>query len=72
MRVAELVDHYRLNAEKCLRLAQSFNDLDAKRELLVMANAWLILAARREGNISADDEPPQRSKSTKDDDRVGG
>jgi hypothetical protein len=50
-RVAELVERYRLNAEKCLQLAQTFNDLEAKRELLVMANAWLVLAAQREKNI---------------------
>jgi hypothetical protein len=43
--VADLVDHYRLNAEKCLRLAQTFNDPEAKRQLLVMANAWLLLDA---------------------------
>jgi hypothetical protein len=49
--VAELLERYRLNAEKCLQLAQTLNDLDAKREMLVMANAWLLLAAQREKNI---------------------
>jgi outer membrane biosynthesis protein TonB len=32
---------------------QSFNDLEAKRALLVMASAWLMLAAQREKNIEA-------------------
>jgi hypothetical protein len=32
---------------------QSFNDLEAKRSLLAMANAWLMLAAQREKNIKA-------------------
>jgi hypothetical protein len=49
--VTELVERYRLNAEKCLQLAQTFNDLEAKRGLLVMANAWLMLAAQREHRI---------------------
>jgi hypothetical protein len=46
--VTELLQRYRRNAEKCLQLAQTFNDLDAKRALLVMANAWLMLAAQRQ------------------------
>jgi hypothetical protein len=45
--VAERVQQYRLNAEKCLALAQTSNNLEAKRSLLVMANAWLMLAAQR-------------------------
>ncbi len=49
--MSERVERYRLNAEKCLQLAQTLDDLDAKRELLVMANAWLILAAQGEKNI---------------------
>ncbi len=49
--MSERVERYRLNAEKCLQLAQRSNDLEAKRELLVMANAWLELAAQREKNI---------------------
>jgi hypothetical protein len=49
----ELVERYRLNAEKCLQLAQHFQELEAKRELLVMANAWLVLATQREKNIEA-------------------
>jgi hypothetical protein len=57
--VTELVERYRQNAEKCLQLVQSFNDPDAKRSLLAMANAWLTLAAQREKNIEATsaDEP---------------
>ena len=59
-RMSELIDRYRRNAEKCLQLAQAFNDLDAKRALLVMANAWLTLAAQRQKNIQAAplNEPP--------------
>jgi hypothetical protein len=49
--VTELVERYRQNAEKCLQLVQKFNDLEAKRSLLVMANAWLMLAAQREKTI---------------------
>ena len=52
-RLPGLVERYRLNAEKCLRLAQNFQELEAKRELLVMANAWLVLATQREKNIEA-------------------
>jgi hypothetical protein len=51
--VTELVEQYRRNAQKCIQLVQSFNDLEAKRALLVMANAWLVLAAQREKNIEA-------------------
>ncbi len=56
----ERVDRYRLNAEKCLQLAQTLNHVEAKRELLVMANAWLILAAEREKKIETApaNEPP--------------
>jgi hypothetical protein len=49
--VSELVERYRRNAERCLRLVQSFNDPEARRSLLAMANAWLMLAARREKTI---------------------
>lgn len=52
-RVTEFVERYRRNAEKCLRLVQNFNDPAAKRALLAMANAWLMLAAQRERNIEA-------------------
>jgi len=51
--VTELVKRYRRNAEKCLRLVQDFGDPEAKRSLLAMANAWLMLAAQREKNIEA-------------------
>jgi hypothetical protein len=51
--VTELVDRYRRNAEQCLELVQNFNDPQAKRSLLAMANAWLMLAAQREKNIEA-------------------
>ena len=50
-RVTELVERYRRNAERCLRLVQDFSHLEAKRSLLAMANAWLILAAQRAKNI---------------------
>ena len=49
--MSELVERYRRNAERCLRLVQSFNDPEARRSLLAMANAWLMLAAQREKNI---------------------
>ena len=38
------VETYRLNAEKCLELAQVFNDQERKQIMLAMANAWLTLA----------------------------
>jgi hypothetical protein len=42
-RMPEQVEQYRLSAEKCLELAQTFNDLEAKRTMLAMADAWLTL-----------------------------
>jgi predicted RNA-binding Zn-ribbon protein involved in translation (DUF1610 family) len=51
--MAERVQWYRLNAEKCLELVGSCRDPEAKRALLVMANAWLMLAAQRAKNIEA-------------------
>jgi hypothetical protein len=45
------VDWYRLNAERCQQLAQTFKDPDAKRTLSVMADSWLMLAAQRVKNI---------------------
>jgi outer membrane biosynthesis protein TonB len=51
--VTELVEQYRRNAQKCVQLVQNFSDLEAKRALLVMASAWLMLAAQREKNIEA-------------------
>ena len=59
--MTELVERYRRNAEKCLQLVQNFNDLDAKRSLLAMANAWLILAAQREKTIAAAPAPEPTS-----------
>lgn len=44
MAADERVGKYRRNAEKCLELANAFNDPESKRALLVMANAWLMLA----------------------------
>ena len=52
--MSELVERYRRNADKCLQLVETFNDPEAKRALLVMANAWLLLAAQREKNIRAE------------------
>ena len=46
----ERLEGYRLNAEKCLKLAQTFKDFDAKRTMLAMADAWLMLAAHRANN----------------------
>lgn len=51
--MSELVERYRRNAERCLRLVQSFNDPEARRSLLAMANAWIMLAAQREKNVDA-------------------
>jgi hypothetical protein len=39
-----LMQTYRLNAEKCLALAQTFNDRERRLVMLGMANAWLTLA----------------------------
>jgi hypothetical protein len=39
-------DTYRLNAEQCLQLAQSFNDRERRLIMLGMANAWLTLAGQ--------------------------
>ncbi len=59
--MTELVERYRRNAEKCLQLVQNFNELEAKRSLLAMANAWLILAAQREKTIKAAPVPEPTS-----------
>jgi hypothetical protein len=40
----ERLEWYRLNAEKCLALAQTFGDPQSKRTLIGMANTWLKLA----------------------------
>jgi hypothetical protein len=47
-RVSERAEQYRVNAKKCLQLAQSFKDPETKRSLLDMANAWRVLAALSE------------------------
>jgi hypothetical protein len=39
-----LSQRYRLNAEKCLELAQRFKQPDAQRNMFAMSRAWLILA----------------------------
>ncbi len=72
--MTELIERYRLNAEKCLRLAESFKDLEAKRALIAMANAWIMLAVQREKNIEtgpanhppspANDPPPPNEPPT--------
>jgi hypothetical protein len=45
------VEWYRLNAERCQQLAQTFTDPEAKRALAAMADSWLMLAAQRVKNI---------------------
>jgi hypothetical protein len=55
----ERVERYRLNAEKCHELGQRFKDPDAKRTMLAMANAWLMLAAQHFGHVELIlDKPP--------------
>ena len=46
----ERLERYRLNAEKCLTLAQTFTDLENRQALLAMANAWLTLAEQHHKN----------------------
>jgi hypothetical protein len=50
------LERYRLNAESCLELAQTFTDPESKRSLLGMANAWLMLAEQHLKN--SEYEPP--------------
>ena len=50
-RMTARVEQYRLNAAKCLNLADRSSDPESKRSLLAMANAWLMLAAQRAKNI---------------------
>ncbi len=74
----ERLESYRLNAEKCLELAQTFKDFDAKRTMLAMADAWLLLAEHREKNVGtappnelplpASEPPPLRLNTEKSDD----
>jgi hypothetical protein len=53
----ERVDQYRLNADKCLELAETFKDPEAKRTMFAMADAWLTLAAQRVKNIESGRDP---------------
>jgi hypothetical protein len=50
-RMPKQVEQYRLNAEKCQQLAQTFEEPEAKRALFAMADSWLTLAAQRLKNI---------------------
>ena len=62
----ERLERYRLNAEKCLALAQTFNDHQSKRTLIEMANTWLKLAEQhlKNGKITLVYEtPPPRPKA---------
>jgi hypothetical protein len=45
------VEWYRLNAERCQQLAQTFKEPEAKRALFARADSWLMLAAQRAKNI---------------------
>ena len=63
--MTERVKQYRLNAEKCFELAKRLSDPESKHSLLVIANAWLTLAAQRAKNIetipeSADVQPARK------------
>ena len=49
--MAELINRYRLHAEKCLELARTFTDFESKHALLAMAKAWSALAAQHSKNI---------------------
>jgi hypothetical protein len=60
-RMPERVGQYRLNADKCLELAETFKDPDAKRTMFAMATAWLTLAEQRVKNIETVD-PPSRPR----------
>ena len=61
--MAELINRYRLHAEKCLELARTFTDFESKRALVAMAKAWSALAARSENiekNLCPRCESPMR------------
>jgi hypothetical protein len=58
--MTERVKQYRLNADKCLELAQRLSDPESKHSLLVIANAWLMLAEQRAKNIET---PPLVSEA---------
>ena len=58
---------YRLNAEKCLALAQRSNDPESRRSLLAMANAWLALAEQvraRKEIVTITESPSDRMTSS--------
>ena len=66
----ERLERYRLNAEKCLTLAQTFNDHQSKRTLIEMANTWLKLAEQHLKNsetILVYETPTPRLKTSDDD-----
>jgi hypothetical protein len=62
----ERLEGYRLNAEKCLALAQTFNDPQSKRALIGMANTWLKLAEQHLKNRETE-TPTPRLKTSDDD-----
>jgi len=66
----ERLGRYRLNAEKCLALAQTFNDHQSKRTLIEMANTWLKLAEQHLKNSETTlvyETPTPRLKASDDD-----
>ena len=70
MRRDERLERYRLNAEKCLTLAQTFNDHQSKRTLIEMANTWLKLAEQHVKNSETTlvyETPTPRLKASDDD-----
>jgi hypothetical protein len=70
MRRDERLERYRLNAEKCLTLAQTFNDQQSKRTLIEMANTWLKLAEQHLKNSETTlvyETPTPRLKTSDDD-----
>jgi hypothetical protein len=52
-------DIYRVNAEKCLELAHTCKDLESKRMLLGMPNAWLTLVEQKLKNSKTARRPPR-------------
>jgi hypothetical protein len=66
----ERLERYRLNAEKCLTLAETFNDHQSKRTLIGMANTWLKLAEQHLKNSETTlvyETPTPRLKASDDD-----
>ena len=65
----ERLERFRLNTEKCLALAQTFNDRQSKRTLIGMANAWLKLAEQHLKNsetVLVYETPTPRLKASDD------